>query len=315
MEVNTILDKKHGIIAKYGPWTAHNIQLSDGLYTIAPKVVGDEIKLRRIVQCVCDLVGGNTEGLRVLDLGCLEGLYAIEFARRKATCLGIEAREANIEKARFTKQALSLENLQFVQDDVRNLSAEKYGHFDIVLCLGLLYHLDAPDVFSFVQRLGEVCRRICIVDTRITLHPKMSYSYDGHTYLGTRGEEHGATDSQETKTSRLWASLNNNENFWLSRATLYNLLSHVGFTSVYECNVPAEPAKPADRITVVGIKGVPERLISAPLIGAHHITGVPERPLRENSITVEALRHVGRLLPRNLRKAVKTVIARENKLS
>ena len=46
-----------------------------------------------------------------------------------------------------------------MQDDVRNLSVEKHGEFDVVLCLGNLYHLGAPDVFSFAARLSEVCRR------------------------------------------------------------------------------------------------------------------------------------------------------------
>ena len=224
MENQAITDKKQEVINKYGVWTAHNIHLKDELYTIAPKIVGDEVKLRRIVQCVIDLTGGTVRGLRILDLACLEGLFAIEFARHGAKCLGIEGREANIEKARFAKEILSLDNLDLVRDDVRNLSAEKYGHFDVVLCLGLLYHLDVPDVFSFVDRLGEVCRKICIVDTRISLHPKTQYVYKNKTYFGTRGEEHDVKESNEAKLSKLWASLDNNENFWLSRATLYNAL-------------------------------------------------------------------------------------------
>lgn len=105
-------------------------------------------------------------------------LYAIEFACHKAACLGIEGREANIEKARFAKQVLLLDNLEFAQDDVRNLTIEKHGQFDVVLCLGILYHFNAPDVFSFVERVAEVCRKICIVDTRITLRPKTSYVYN-----------------------------------------------------------------------------------------------------------------------------------------
>src|SRR6266566_3867908 len=136
MDTQTIIDKKNGVISRYGAWTAHNIHLRDDIYTIAPKIVGDEVKLRRIVQCVFDLAGGSVEGLRILDLACLEGLYAIEFARHNASCLGIEGREANIEKARFAKQMLQLDNLDFAQDDVRNLSVEKYGRFDVVLCLG-----------------------------------------------------------------------------------------------------------------------------------------------------------------------------------
>jgi len=315
MDSQTIINKKNEVIKTYGVWTAHNIHLQDDIYTIAPCIVGDEVKLRRIVQCVFDLTGGSVEGLRILDLACLEGLFAIEFARHKARCLGIEGREANIEKARFAKDVLSLDSLEFVQDDVRNLSLEKYGEFDVVLCLGLLYHLDAPDVFSFVERLGEVCRKVCIVDTRITLHPKTRYTYHNKTYFGTRGEEHDATDSKESKAARLWASLDNNENFWLSRATLYNALSHAGFTTVYECNVPAEPEKPVDRITVVAIKGKAGRLLNAPLMAQRPPDDTPERASRENSVVVESLRKISFLLPHRVRKFGKTLIGKDNKLT
>jgi len=315
MDMQAILNKKEKIISKYGPWTAHNIHLQDDVYTIAPKIIGDEVKLRRIVQCVLDLAGGTVEGLRILDLACLEGLYAIEFARHKASCLGIEGREPNIEKARFAKLALSLDNLEFVQDDVRNLSVERYGHFDVVLCLGLLYHLDVPDVFSFVERLGQVCRKICIVDTRIALNPKTRYIHNGRTHWGTKTEEHDPGDSSESKKARLWASLDNNEAFWLSRATLYNVLSHAGFTTVYECNVPAEPEKPADRITFIAIKGEPCHLVNTPLMAGRCNDDIPEHPHRDNSIAFNSLRKIGTLLPRRMRRFGKTLIRKDNKLT
>jgi ubiquinone/menaquinone biosynthesis C-methylase UbiE len=315
MSTETLASQKSEIIEKYGPWTAHNIHLQDDIYTIAPKVVGDELKLRRILQCVLDLSCGSIEGMRILDLACLEGLFAIEFARHKAQCLGIEGREANIEKARFAKKALSLDNLEFVQDDVRNLSIEKYGRFDVVLCLGLLYHLDVPDVFTFIERLGEVCQRVCIVDTRITLDPKTSYSYKGRAYSGTKSEEHSASDSKEEKMAKLWASLDNNEAFWLSRPALYNFLAHVGFTTVYECNIPAEPEKPADRITFVAIKGQAGNLLNAPLMAGRSQDDMPERPRPENSKVVESLREISRLLPAPIRKMGKKVVGRDNKLT
>ena len=315
MDLQSVIDKKNELIQTYGPWTAHNIHLRDDVYTIAPGVVGDEIKLRRIVQCVLDLTGGSVEGLRILDLACLEGLFAVEFARHKARCLGIEGRKANIEKARFAKEVLLLDDMDLVQDDVRNLSIEKYGEFDVVLCLGLLYHFDVPDVFSFVERLGEVCRRVCIVDTRIALQPKTSYTYRGRTYFGTKGDEHDDTESTEEKLAKLWASLDNNENFWLSRPSLYNALSHAGFTTVYECNVPAEPDKPADRITVVAIKGKPTCLWNAPQMADRPLGDMPERPRRENSVAIEFLRKCSFLLPRRVRKIGRGMLGRNTKLT
>src|SRR6185312_10010629 len=105
----------------------------------------------------------------ILDLACLEGQYALEFARQGAQSVGIEGRAENLEKARFAQRALQLDNVELHQDDVRNLSVAKYGHFDVVLCLGILYHLDAPDVFDFVERIASVCTGFAIFDTYISV--------------------------------------------------------------------------------------------------------------------------------------------------
>jgi 2-polyprenyl-3-methyl-5-hydroxy-6-metoxy-1,4-benzoquinol methylase len=315
MDAQKIVTKKNEVINKYGPWTAHNIHLQDDLYTIGPNIVGDEIRLKRITQCVFDLLGGSVKNARVLDLACLEGMFAIEMARQGANSVGIEGREANIEKARFVKDVLQLDNLQLFQDDVRNLSYEKYGHFDVVLCLGILYHLDNPDVFAFVERLAEVCRKVCIVDTRITLQPNAQVAYKDKIYSGRKGDEHRATDSKESKLARLWASLDNVDNFYLSRATLCNALAHAGFTSIYQCNIPAEPDKPADRIAFIAIKGEPVQLINAPLMKSRARDDMPERPKREFSVAMGAIRSMSHLLPHRMRVLGKKLVRKENKLT
>jgi hypothetical protein len=170
-------------------------------------------------------------------------------------------------------------------------------------------------VFRFVERLGQVCRKICIVDTRIALHPKTRYTYNDRIYFGTKGEEHEPSDSKENKMAKLWASLDNNENFWLSRPTLYNALSHAGFTTVYECNVPAEPKKPVDRITVVAIKGQTSQLLNAPLMVAQPSGDMPERAHREDSVAIESMRRISFLLPHKVRKFGKALMGRDNKLT
>jgi 2-polyprenyl-3-methyl-5-hydroxy-6-metoxy-1,4-benzoquinol methylase len=314
MDTDTIVDLKNQVVAKYGAWDSNNIHLGGDLYTMGTEIVGDEIKLQRVVQCVLDHTGGTVDGLRVVDLGCGEGIYSVEFARRRASCLAVEGREPRAQKVQFVKQVLSLDNLTVAQEDVRNLSVEKHGEFDVVLCLGILYHLGAPDVFSFVKRLGEVCRRICIVDTRVELRPKAKYVYDGETYQGSWGEEHWPGDSDAVKLSRMGASLDNEHNFWLTRPSIYNLLRHVGFTSVYECHIPAEPKKPGDRVTFVAIKGQPCELFSAPLMATRHRDDMPEQPLPEHSKTFDLLREMSHFLPWKARRFGKRVLGVKDSL-
>jgi len=277
MNLESLKHRQRTVVDKFGPWTASNIHLADHFYTIGEHIQGDEVKLRRILQVVSDTTSKSLETIRLLDLACHEGIYAIEFARHGANVLGVEGRQAHIEKALFAKDALSLSNVDFVQDDVRNLSKDKYGSFDVVLCLGILYHLDAPDVFQFIERIGEVCDDIAVIDTLIAPGPTSSYVYDGTKYWGnTINEGHKPSDSPEDKIKRYWASLDNVTSFQLSRTSLYCMLSRVGFTSVYECYIPPEPAKAIDRITVLAIKGSRQRIMNSPLMEEYPANNTPE---------------------------------------
>jgi 2-polyprenyl-3-methyl-5-hydroxy-6-metoxy-1,4-benzoquinol methylase len=308
MNVDALARKKQSIIEKFGPWAASNIHVGGNLYTIGEGIHGDEIKLRRVLQVVADMTRRPLSELRLLDLACHEGIYATEFARQGMRVLGIEAREAHIEKLNFVKEALSLGNLDVAQDDVRNLSEAKYGLFDVVLCLGILYHLDAPDVFSFIERIGEVCTDVAVIDTRITLGPTESIVYKGTKYWGHRIQEgHSASDTPEQKMKRYWASIDNLTSFHLSRTSLYSLLARCGFTSVYECYVPAETAKPIDRITMVAVKGTRQKTLNSPLMENYPTNFAPEEfTAYKMERAMGKLYRMSRMIPEKVRVLMKS---------
>jgi 2-polyprenyl-3-methyl-5-hydroxy-6-metoxy-1,4-benzoquinol methylase len=271
MDAREIARRRQEIVAQHGAWTAHNIHLGEGEYTFErdhPKfqaqLAGHGIHLRRILQIASDIADRPLDRLRVLDLACLEGLYGIEFARHGSQVVGVEGREANIEKARFAGKVLALENLSFVLDDVRNLSAEKYGTFDVVLGLGILYHLDAPDVFAFIEKVSEVCRRVAIIDTHVAVAAAATRTHRGHDYRGRLFTEHSPKASAEKRRKSAWASLDNERSFWLTRPSLFNALSRAGFTTVSACQVPAVPGQWLDRDTLVAVKGARRDLLSIP---------------------------------------------------
>jgi SAM-dependent methyltransferase len=276
MNPDSVQQQMQTVVARFGPWTAHNIELCSGVYTIGNAIAGDEIKLRRVLQLVSDIAGKSFASLRVLDLACLEGLYAIELARQEASVVAIEGREANIAKARFARDVLSLDKLDLIQDDVRNLNRERYGEFDVVLCLGIIYHLDAADLFPFIARVAEVCRGFAVIDTHVSLEPEVSREVDGKTYWGKTYTEHAPDSSPQQRAAATWSSLDNITSFWLTRPSLYNALSNVGFTSVFECHIPPEAAKPVDRITLLAMKGTRPRLLTSPLMNAQPSDDLPE---------------------------------------
>ena len=113
-------------------FTSHNIRLDSGAFTkpemgFSMDAHGWFVSARRILETVFP---GDRSRLRLADLGCLEGGFAVEFARMGFQVVGIEARESNIEACRYVKANTSLPNLEFVRDDARNVA--RHGVFDAV---------------------------------------------------------------------------------------------------------------------------------------------------------------------------------------
>jgi len=290
MDVHTIREQRARIAASSGEWTAHNIQLAPGLFTLGDHPVGDDAKIRRIVQVVSDLGGRPFPHLRVLDLACLEGLYSVEMALQGAAVVGIEGREASLAKARLAKEALGLARLDLQQGDVRRVTLETHGLFDVVLCLGILYHIEDPALFEWVMNLGRMTGRLLVIDTHIALEPRDTVSFAGRAYHGRRVVEHPAGSSPEEVRARLWASLDNPDSFYLTEASLLRLLIHAGFTSVYHCLAPTEPDKVNDRVTLAALKGPPPLVLTSPHPGHLPRDSFPESAARATRDLGERLR-------------------------
>ena len=83
---------------------------------------------------------------RILELGTLEGGHAFQLARLPGVreVVAVEARESNLERARFVRRVLGIENVKLVQGDLETLAIGSLGWFDAIFCAGLLYHLTRP---------------------------------------------------------------------------------------------------------------------------------------------------------------------------
>ncbi|MBV9829262.1 MAG: TIGR04290 family methyltransferase [Alphaproteobacteria bacterium] len=122
-----------------GPWF-HNIDL-DGVATAPEHFLGDypAVKWRRFAHALPADLRGKT----VLDIGCNGGFYSIEMKRRGAAhVLAIDVDEAYLRQARFAAQVLGAE-IEFAQLSVYDVGA-LCERFDVVLFLGVLYHLRHP---------------------------------------------------------------------------------------------------------------------------------------------------------------------------
>ena len=279
MKEGEIRERKAAIEAQFGPWTAHNIPLGYGINT-SPQHVGPHFDLRRVTQTIADVSAKPWDQLRILDLGSLEGFYALEFASLGAQVVGIDGREANNAHARFAAEVLGLSNIEFITDDVRNLCQEIYGRFDVVFCSGILYHLSGIDACRFLSSIAQVCKRLTIISTHVGLRANGSISWEGNSYQGVLYKEHSPEDAADVKASKKWASLDNDTSFWFTKPSLLNVLRDVGFTSVCEVLSPNNLWIYSDRLTFAAIIGARQRSNISPELAQ---TPEPDWPEHSNA--------------------------------
>jgi SAM-dependent methyltransferase len=224
------------------------------------------VKVRRVMQLIRDFSKKPFDQLRILDLACGEGVYAVEAALRGAEVMAVDARTERMNEGAKAAERLGLPNLRFEQRDIRNIDRDSHGGMDVVLFLGILYHLDHGDVFPVLKNLHGMCDQLLVIDTHIALQAETKVEYEGRSYEGKHVREHGDNDPAEVRRGRLLTSLDNAMSFLFTKESLFRLLHDVGFTSVCECNVPLEPFKPENRITVLATTGEPVKISSYPWV-------------------------------------------------
>ena len=229
------------------PWN-HNIKLP---YNIFTAFCEDYYPAHEEMMTIINQqVKGNFKNKRVLDIACLEGYFSAECALQGAKVLGIEGKVINIKKCEFIKSVLKIPNLTFVRDDVMRITKSKYGRFDVVLALGILYHLDNP--FRFLANLAKLCDGFVLLDTHVALGDQetlgeswkphlselRSFKFQNRTYTGRSYREFEAEATQLTKDLSCTASLKNEESAWLTEDSLIRLLRDVGFEQISKIVFP-----------------------------------------------------------------------------
>ena len=247
---------------RFGPWTAHNIQLADGLFTIGPGAGNHQrARLGRVTTLVESLARRPISELRVLDLGALEGLFAVELALRGATVTAVEGRLANVEKIRLARDALGLDRLEVRHEDVRALAPGTLGEYDVVLALEILM-LDAPDAFDLLDRVSAMCTDLLVVESEVAAAPDTATVHRGRTYFGSRAPGDLGTGDPGRPEAR-WAALGNRRWFRFSGPSLANALAAAGFPVVLECRLPTLPAAPTT-VTYAALRRDPPPELLAP---------------------------------------------------
>jgi tRNA (mo5U34)-methyltransferase len=133
---------RDGAAPQLAPWF-HNLHLPGGRRTAPDHPLGDfpAFKWREIAPHLPE----DLRGARALDIGCNAGFYSFELARRGADVLAVDVDEHYLRQARWAAGELGLEDgVQLRQAGVYELAELDLEPFDIVLFLGVLYHLRHP---------------------------------------------------------------------------------------------------------------------------------------------------------------------------
>jgi len=122
-------------VAKVKLWY-HRVEVLPGVFTPG---TNDSYAVLAKLQLPADLTG-----LRVLDIGARDGFFSLVCEQRGAREV-VAIDHEPVENTGFpVLREIFNSRVKYFTENVYNLSVQNYGKFDVVLCLGLLYHLRNP---------------------------------------------------------------------------------------------------------------------------------------------------------------------------
>ncbi len=143
----------HRRLSQTGWW--HSFELPDG--TLIEGVNSLEAQKGRVARFP---IPTDLTGKRVLDIGAWDGWFTFEMERRGAEVVAID----RWDNPRFREMHAALgSRAEYRQMNVYELSPSALGQFDVVLFLGVLYHLKHP--LLALERVCSVTKDFAAVES------------------------------------------------------------------------------------------------------------------------------------------------------
>src|SRR5579862_204973 len=136
----------------------HSMELPDG--RVIPGFQSLDVLRNRIAQFP---LPADLRGKRALDIGAWDGWFTFELERRGAQVIAVDS--TAFERFRVARQLLG-SRAEYRIDDVCRLSPAQIGYFDIVMFLGVLYHLKHP--LLALERVCELSTNMVCVESFVT---------------------------------------------------------------------------------------------------------------------------------------------------
>lgn len=108
-------------------------------------------------------------GATAIDLACSEGYFAqllLEWGASRV--LGVDLRPLNVRRAELVRDHVGIgpDRLELRCADVFGLDPAALGTFDVVLLLGLVYHVENP--VGLLRLARRLTASLCVVETQLT---------------------------------------------------------------------------------------------------------------------------------------------------
>ena len=212
------------------PWH-HNFEIVPGVRTSGTYDPGD---MWRDLE-----LPGDLHGTSLADVGASNGYFSFEARKRGARVVAFDFRHKDNSGFGLAQHINGLTDIEHHQANVLDLSAEKYGQYDVVLALGLLYHISDP--YRALVNCAGMARQRLLVE---------SYCIDAFVSEELRKEPVMRFIADPTRFPTLEHVDYDRSNFWgFTSLCLRRMVEDIGF-SVQRANVRH------DRVLVDAVRSV-----------------------------------------------------------
>lgn len=212
----------------------HSFELPDG-GIIEGKCALDGLKARLAVFALPD----DLSSKRALDVGTWDGWFAFELAKRGAEVVAIDVWDNP--RFREMRKLLGLEDrVDYRLMDVYDVSPGSLGQFDIVMFMGVLYHLKHP--LLGLEKVCAVTREVACVDSFVLREPHSpNLDLEGRLVMEffETDEFGGQTDNWVAPSAACLAAMCRTAGF--ARA---ELAGNLPYSASFACHRKWEPPNP-----------------------------------------------------------------------
>lgn len=192
------------------PWH-HNFEIIPGVRTNGsydPAGIWDELQLP-----------ADLTGMSLADVGASNGYFSFEARKRGARVVAFDFRHKDNSGFGLAQYINGIDDIEHHQINVLDINREKFGQFDITLCLGLLYHTSDP--YMALARCADLTGKRLLIE---------SYCLDRIAPKALRQEPIMRFISDPTRFPQYGNVNNDSSNFWVfTSLCLQRMTEDLGF--------------------------------------------------------------------------------------